>query len=137
MSKVPVDILACSRTCQFVAPSFQVRNRMNPEGDCPICFETYSASTAHERREVPCCGQSLCCTCGDALRRCPFCREVWVEEGIEHNQQHPWLRFRVPNPVLVVVSGHIIRDVCASGAAQSLAGAGLAGFRAAGQALCG
>lgn len=110
---------------------------MDSETDCPICFECYDSSAQRERREVPCCGQYLCCNCGDVLRRCPFCRATWVEEDDAEHQPHPWLRFRCPNPVAVAVTSSIIRDVVTSGTARSIAGAGLAGFRAAGQALCG
>lgn len=76
------------------------------------------------------------------LRRCPFCRTVWdEEEEVEQHARHPWLRrFAVEiclNPLPVIVTGSIVRDFAASGAIQSIAGKGLAGFRTAGQALCG
>jgi len=107
---------------------------MDFEADCPICFESYAASTPCERREVPCCNQFLCCRCGDVLRRCPFCRAEWDdEEGIEDGDQHPWLRFRCPNPIMVAVIG---QHLCASGAAPAMLRAGLIGLRAAGDVLC-
>lgn len=43
----------------------------------------------------------------------------------------------MPNPILVAVTGSIMRDVCTSSAVRSIAGAGFAGARAAGQTLFG
>jgi hypothetical protein len=44
---------------------------------------------------------------------------VWIEEDSNEQQAHPWLRFRCPNPVAVVVAGSIVRDVVVSPAARS------------------
>jgi len=79
---------------------------MDPEEDCPICFESYG--TECERHTVPCCGQVLCHTCGEALRRCPFCRFLWDGEEADDGT-HPWLR-NIPNPALFVMGAMAYGD---------------------------
>lgn len=68
---------------------------MNPETDCPICFESYEVETEHAHCLAPCCGQPLCLQCKDCLQRCPFCREPWSDAG----DGNTWLRDGYPNPI--------------------------------------
>eukprot|EP00928_Gymnodinium_smaydae_P038123 TRINITY_DN26354_c0_g1_i1.p1 TRINITY_DN26354_c0_g1~~TRINITY_DN26354_c0_g1_i1.p1 ORF type:complete len:413 (-),score=55.22 TRINITY_DN26354_c0_g1_i1:366-1604(-) len=92
---------------------------MDPVNDCPICFETYVVDANCERWQAPCCAQYICKTCGENLRRCPFCRTLWhgEEDDEADGRHHPWLRA----PALAFMAASLAPEVIPAGVAGARA----------------